>query len=114
MPASPGIRVFPGPKGIPLSEITDGTSNTLMAFEACGTSIVWTEPRDNDSAGRQLSINGPGRNKGQSDSLISSWHMDGAQVALADGSVRFMSSSTDPKILKSLLTKDAGDDTESW
>ncbi len=35
--------------GSALLSMTDGTSNTLMAMEACGTSIVWTEPRDRTS-----------------------------------------------------------------
>ena len=106
--------MFAGAQGAQFNDITDGTSNTLMAFEACGSAIVWTEPRDIDSSRVEFSINGPGTISGRSDSLISSWHVGGAQVVLADGSARFVRSSIDPAILKKLLTKDAGDAVEQW
>jgi len=106
--------LFDGTQGPRFKDITDGTSNTIMAVESCGSSIVWSEPRDTDPAHADISINGPGAVKGQSGSFVSSWHAGGAQVLLADGSARFVSSSIDPAILKKLLTKDAGDDVGEW
>lgn len=106
--------IFNSKQGTPLTAITDGASNTLLVMEACGTEIIWTEPRDVDSMSSQLSVNGPGSRNGLSDSIISSWHHGGAQVGLADGSVRFVSQSIDPTILKSLLTRDAHDFVADW
>ena len=100
--------------GTPFSAIKDGTSNTLLVVEACGTWIIWTKPQDVEVSSYELSVNGPSAIKGQSGSLISSWHVGGAQVVLADGSARFLSDAIDPKVLRSLLTKDANDDTGDW
>ena len=106
--------IFSSQQVTPFSEIKDGTSNTLLVVEACGTEIIWTKPQDVELSSYELSVNGPGSRKGQSNSMISSWHMGGAQVLLADGSARFLSDDIDPKILRSLLTKGAGDEAGGW
>jgi prepilin-type processing-associated H-X9-DG protein len=106
--------IFSSRQATPFSAIKDGTSNTLLVVEACGTEIIWTKPLDVELSSYELSVNGPGSRNGQSDSLISSWHKGGAQVLLADGSAHFLSDAIDPKILRSLLTKDAGDDAVGW
>lgn len=107
--------IFNNPIGTTFSMIKDGTSNTLLAVEACGTEIIWTEPRDVDSIVNQVSINGPGATKGESGSMISSWHHGGAHVVLADGSARFLQKDIDSSILRSLLTKDAKDEaSRDW
>ena len=85
-----------------------------MVLEACGSNVIWTEPRDQPVASVAKSINGPGSRPGQSNSLLSSWHSNGAQAALADGSVRFVSESTDPRILRALLTIDGGEEVKDW
>ena len=46
--------------------------------------------------------------------MISSWHYGGAQVGLADGSVRFMDKNVDAAVLKNLMTKDGGEPIEEW
>ncbi|MCA9008825.1 MAG: DUF1559 domain-containing protein [Planctomycetaceae bacterium] len=107
--------IFNNARGTPLSAIKDGTSNTLLAIEACGTKIIWTEPREVDFVVNQVSINGPGATKGESDSMFSSWHYGGVQVVLADGSARFLQKVINPSILRSLLTKDAnGNASGDW
>lgn len=40
--------IFEGPDGTRISEITDGTSNTLMVGEVFGSNIAWTQPEDID------------------------------------------------------------------
>ena len=75
-------------------------------MEACGTRIVWTNPEDIDVDSATIGINLLSHEPGLSDGIMSSHHTGGAQAALADGSVRFISADTDPKILKALLTVD--------
>lgn len=113
VPTSPGA-IFDSATGTPISEIKDGTSNTLLALEACGTEIIWTDPRDVDSSNGEVSVNGRGPVKGRSNSMISSWHSGGAQVGLADGSVRFINTNMDPNVVKNLMTRDGGEDIEEW
>src|SRR5262249_21380107 len=39
--------VFPGDKGVKISQITDGTSNTILAVEASDDkAVIWTKPDD--------------------------------------------------------------------
>ena len=74
-----------GPKGRKITEITDGTSNTIMVAEVADSQISWMEPKDIDAEHMPLQINGshsPG-NPG-----ISSHHPRGANVAFCDGSVQ--------------------------
>ena len=68
-----------------VTAFADGTSNTLMIMEAApGSAVPWMAPRDADLA-TMLSIRKD----------TPSNHDGGINVAFADGSVRFMKSSTD-------------------
>lgn len=113
VPTSAGA-IFDSTDGPPISRIQDGTSNTLLTLEACGTEIIWTDPRDIDSSNGEVSVNGPGPVKGRSGSMISSWHYRGAQVGLADGSARFIDKNIDAVVLRNLMTKAGGEDIEEW
>jgi hypothetical protein len=89
--------VFPGDKGISLSDIADGTSNTIMTVEAPDESaVVWTKPDDfvYDETNPLKGLTGvrPG----------------GFLAGFADGSVRFISSSLDLAILKAMFMRDDG------
>ncbi|MEJ7595305.1 MAG: DUF1559 domain-containing protein [Planctomycetaceae bacterium] len=108
--------IFPmdGKPAHSLTEITDGTSNSLLIMEACGTRIVWTNPQDIDVDSTTIGINLPGHEPGLSDGIMSSHHTGGAQAALADGSVRFISADTDPKLLKALLTVDGKEEVGDY
>jgi hypothetical protein len=105
LPTGPGT-VFGNPNhpAMSIDDITDGTSNTLLIMEACGTNIIWSEPRDIDVLGTPFGVNLPGRSKGLSNGTVSGYHVSGAHVALADGSVRFLPSTTAPTILKSAIS----------
>jgi prepilin-type processing-associated H-X9-DG protein len=108
-----GVRgpntLFPDGRGLNLRNVTDGTSNTIAIVEACGVPIVWTEPRDIDLAEQDVGVNLPGRQPGQSSGVISSYHPAGGHVAMADGSVRFVSDQIDPQVLKAALTANGGE-----
>ena len=84
-----------------MKHVSDGTSNTVMVVEACKLQIPWMKPQDIDST----TITRIGDPNG-----VYSNHVGGAQVLLADGSVRFISNKTDPRILKALVTRDGNRD----
>ncbi len=105
---------FPGGKGRSIKEFPDWTSHTVLVVEACGQQIVWTEPRDIELTDKNLGINLPGNKPGQSSGSWSSYHRDGAQTLMADGSVRFMSVTTDPKVLRAITTANGGEEVGSY
>lgn len=95
--SGPGT-IFDGDQPVRFSAIVDGTSNTLMVAEFAGGGIQWMEPRDLDASRLSGIVSPPdGVN-------ISSYHPAGANAALADGSVRFLSSSIDPQVLRAMTT----------
>lgn len=84
------------------ADIKDGTSNTILAGDAAGNFLPWGHPlnwRD-----PMLGINKTDDGFGwpvKSDA--------GASFVFADGHVRFLSNSTDPKVLKALSTPNGGE-----
>lgn len=92
------------------AQVSDGTSNTILAVECSGMSIPWTEPRDVDVSQVTYDLNRLSPDGG-SRSLISGFHsMNAGQVLLADGSVRLMSPVTSPEVLKKLTTANGHED----
>lgn len=100
---------FPPEGPLSIHEIRDGTSWTILLVEACGSRIVWTEPRDIDVSRQSLQVNAPGEQAGMSNGLLSSWHSAGTHCLLADGSVRFLNPSISEDVLRALSTA-AGED----
>ncbi len=81
-----------GNQGIKFSQITDGTSNTMMVLEANPESaVVWTQPAD-----LPFDPANPGVGLG-------AIRPNGFQAAFVDGSVRLISSQTNPDTLRKLL-----------
>lgn len=83
-------------------DITDGAANTILIAEAAGSGIYWSEPRDLYVMEMGFRINGPGNQEMQSS------HPGGVNVAMVDGSVRFLSDDTDPALLRNLTTINDG------
>jgi RNA polymerase sigma factor (sigma-70 family) len=84
--------VFPGPKGIGIADITDGTSKTVMIVEA-GATVPWTKPADLPyKAGRPLP------------KLGGLFH-GGFNMALCDGSVRFVGPNFNQDVMRALITR---------
>jgi hypothetical protein len=91
----PGTVMEPNPRGMKMADIADGTSNTLMMVEFKGTGVNWAEPRDFDiTAPKPLP---PGN------------HPNGNIVVMYDGSVRFISKTTDPALIHKLATRAGGE-----
>jgi hypothetical protein len=85
---------FDPTRGRSLSEITDGTSNTLIVMEvALKNSVPWMSPQDADDQ-MFLSLN-------KDDEVA---HMGGIQAALADGSVRFLSADLAAETRRALIS----------
>ncbi len=102
--------IWPDDEGGKIREITDGTSNTIMVVEACGQRIPWAEPRDVSFEDTPTGVNLSGSKPNHSDGIASSYHLGGARVLLGDGSVRFLSESTSPEVIHSLITRNGGED----
>jgi prepilin-type processing-associated H-X9-DG protein len=95
-------------------DIPDGSSHTAILTEACGLGIIWTEPRDIDLAKTPVGINLPGNGPGHSPGVFSTYHPLGANVLMADGSVRTLWLDTDPAVLNAILTADGGDEVPEF
>lgn len=86
-----------------ITQITDGTANTLMVVEITGSKIPWAAPRDLEAGKITFDVNEP-QVQG-----ISSNHPGGVNCAFCDGSVKFISSNADPKQIRAMCTI-AGDE----
>lgn len=107
--AEPGTTVYLAPRGeatifpensegITIRNITDGTSNTILIVEAnADQAVIWTKPEDWD-VGDPL----------DTDSLFGIYPT-GTNTLFADGSVRFIRSTIDPKVLLKLFTRNGGE-----
>lgn len=92
--------VFTGPASTTFDQISDGLSNTWIVGEATEAAIPWTKPADLPLSGFG-GINMPGG--------FTSRHRLGANVLIADGSVRFASSTMSAEAIKALSTRDGRD-----
>jgi Protein of unknown function (DUF1559) len=86
------------PKGLKISQITDGTSNTIALVEADDErAVIWSKPED-------ITIDPKNPIAG-----LLGHYVEGFQVALADGSVRFIKKSIDPMVLWAMFTRNGGE-----
>lgn len=91
-------------EGLRLDEITDGLTNTFLMGEVNNYFSPWGRPMNvRDPA---LGINRTPRGFGGAP------YAGGAQMLMADGSVRFMRESVSPTVLRALSTPASGDTTE--
>jgi len=96
-----------GPASVRLKDITDGPANTIAVVETYGLDVPRYEPRDLRADQMTFRINDP-------ESFgIASRHPGGAQVGLADGSVRFLQESLDPHDVESLTTINGGENVSA-
>ncbi len=89
--------VFAGREGTPLSQITDGTSHTILVVEAApSAAVIWTKPDD-------LVVDMHTPLKG-----LAGLPAKGFLAAFCDGCVRFVSDSVEPETLRRLLQMNDG------
>jgi hypothetical protein len=90
---------FEEKKGIRITEIPDGTSNTCMVLEA-GRAVTWTKPEDIPfDPAKALPKLG--------------FRPDGFFAAYCDGSVRFIRRATKEKTMKAIITRNGGEVIEN-
>ena len=93
---------FPGKDGIRLTDITHGTSNTIMAVEAdAAHAVIWTKPNDLpfDPEKPLTGLTGqPAR---------------GFNAVLCDGAVRFIQDSIDSEIFGDMVNRTGGKPAKS-
>lgn len=90
--------MFPGAEGVKFTEVTDGTSNTILTIDAgAANAVVWTKPDDWEVGA------GPAIEKPVGP------HGNGLVAAFADGSVRYLAPTLDAMILRALVTRDGGE-----
>lgn len=80
-----------------ISDIKDGTSNTIMFVEAHGSGITWTEPRDLDGTTMSFLINTgqPGELQG---------HGTHVKAAFCDAAVHDLPATTPPQDTRAMAT----------
>ena len=84
-------------------EMPDGPVSTLMLVETLNSGIVWTQPRDFDAEQSSMQINA-GAGGG-----IASRHPGGANAAMGESSVEFLSEWTTPEDVRAMTTIDGGE-----
>lgn len=94
--------LFEEGKDISFADCTDGLANTILAVEVKDSGVNWAQPVDLDIRNMIFQINRGGLGIG------SPWK-GGAQVAMADGSVRFLDDKTLESTLRAMITRAGGE-----
>ena len=96
-----------------LGDFRDETDSTILVAGAAGAAIDWMEPRDLSFDKARMGINSPGAVCVSGDHLIRYGHFYheefGANVAMADGSVRSLSERISQATVEAMLTIDGGE-----
>jgi prepilin-type processing-associated H-X9-DG protein len=94
------VRVLGGDIPRTLADVPDGTSVTLMAGEVAGRFRPWAHPTN---------WRDPAKGINRAPDGFGGPYPGGANMMFADGSVRFLKDSVDPRILRALSTPAGGE-----
>jgi hypothetical protein len=98
VPVGAAFMFTGGPAGIKITEVTDGTSNTILLVNVDEEhAVVWTRPSDWNYDPQHPTAG------------LRSHGGRGFTVAFADASVRLLPVTTDKKVLHALLTRNGGE-----
>jgi hypothetical protein len=101
---------WPGSEPRKFGDFRDGTHSTILLVEAAGSGIHWMEPRDLTFDEARTGIHAPGPAKIASHHVIEHGYFyhdePGANVALAEGSVRLVPGRVQQATLEAMLTID--------
>ena len=86
--------IFGGDSPIGIRDITDGTSNTILAGSVVGGPKPWGDPTNLRDPSNGI---GPGP-----DQFLHAPGSGGANILMCDGSVRFISENVSPNVLRNL------------
>ncbi len=120
IPRPDGNGVLFNRSKIGVAQITDGSSNTMLFAEVSGSpGRGWEWSWGGPLVDTRITPNGPGTWVGDMTALneretytaqgASSYHVGGIQIALCDGSVRFISENIDFGTYRSLATRAGGE-----
>lgn len=90
--------IFYGSRATRISDIADGTSQTIVIVDARNHAVYWMEPDDITAAELVIDLQAA-TNEHHAN------HLAGLHVLFADGSVRFISSKTDLKTINGLISR---------
>ena len=99
--------IFPGSEPVHRGQISDGTSNTILVVERMFP-VCWMDPT------HEITFNDACHGVNTNVYGLGSAHTGGCNVALADGSVQFISNTIKPETLKAMLTKAGGESVTVW
>jgi hypothetical protein len=94
--------LFEEGRDISFGDCTDGLSRTILAVEVKDSGVNWLQPVDLDIRNMIFRINGGGMG-------ISSPWSGGAQVVMADGSVKFLKNELLESTLRAMMTRAGGE-----
>jgi len=95
--------LFPPDRQTDYQDVTDGTSNTLLAVEIDHPDVHWLQPWALSVETMSFRIND------RSKPSVSSQHRGGANVVFVDAEVYFMTEEIDPQQVRALITISGGE-----
>lgn len=96
--------VFEADRSVSRGDITDGLADTILVVESVGAGVSWLAPTDLDLNTMPLHVN-----RGQRGGICSQHASGGANVLMADGSVRSLPDHLSAEDVRAMITIDGRD-----